>query len=149
MDDMNDMNELPEDLARALKALDARAERAAGKVDSARVAEAVLKRLGEPDIATRRPLWRMTGVRVAAAVVLLAASAVTAQRIFTSARASLPLALQADSMSVGDLNDALQAVDEARLAGSSIVSTTVTVDDLTETELKALLAALESTGETS
>jgi hypothetical protein len=148
---MDDMNELPDNLARALQDLDARAARAAAKVDSAHVAEAVLKRLGEPDVETRRPMWRLTGVRIAAALVLLAVSGVTARRIVIGRHASLPLTVQADSMTAGDMDDVLKAVDDARVAGHSAFAPAVSVDDLTEAELKALLAAMESAavGETT
>ena len=147
---MDDMNELPDNLARALHDLDARAARAAAKVDSAHVAEAVLKRLGEPDVEMRRPMWRLAGVRIAAAAVLLAVSAVTARRMIVGAHASLPLAVQADSMTAGDMDDVLKAVDDARLAGHSVFApAAVTVDDLTEAELRTLLAAMESARETT
>ncbi len=147
---MDDMNELPDDLARALQDLDARAARAAQKVDSAHVAEAVLKRLGEPDVEMRRPMWRLAGVRIAAAVLLLAVSAVTARRIAIGRHTSLPLAVQTESLTTGELNDMLKAVDDARVAGRAVfASAAVSVDDLSEPELKALLAAMESARETT
>jgi hypothetical protein len=143
---MDDMNELPDNLARALHDLDARAARAAAKVDSAHVAEAVLKRLGERDVEVVRPMWRLTGVRIAAALVLLAVSGVTARRIAIGRHMSLPLAAQTESLTTGELNDVLKAVDDARVAGRPVFApSAVSVDDLSEPELKALLAAMEST----
>jgi len=142
---MDAMNELPDELARALAALDAQAARAAARVDPARTAAEVARRLREPASLTPwRPLWQLTLLRVAAALVLLVTGAVTARRLgwpFMRV-AALPVAAQPE-LTAGQLADLLTLVDASRtdtLVPATL--TTVTVDDLNEQELVSLLATL-------
>ncbi len=146
MDAMNEKDELDGNLARALEALDARATRAAQKVDAELVAARVLKRLREGDVEPLwRPVWRLTLVRAAAVLVLMAAATVTVLRFASRSRSpvALPVAVQAEQFSTGELDSMVTAVDEARAAGrAGAVTTAVTVDDLNVQELVALLTAL-------
>ena len=147
MDAMNGKDELDGKLARAFDALDQRAQRAARKVDAELVAARVLKRLGESDAEpVWRPMWRLTLLRAAAALVLMAATAVTVVR-FTSRSGSglmLPVTVRAEEFSAGELDSMLTAVDEARVAGrSGDVMTAVSVYDLDEQELRTLLTVLD------
>jgi hypothetical protein len=146
MDAMNERDELDGNLARALEALDARATRAARRVDADRVASAVIVRLREGDTEPSwRPVWRLTLVRAAAALVLLAATTVTVLRFASrsGSAVALPVAVQAEEFSAGELDSMSTAVDEARAAGrADAVAPAVTVDDLNVQELVALLTAL-------
>ncbi len=145
MDAMNGKDELDGNLERALGALDARAARAASKVDAELVAGRVLKRLRERDLEPSwGPVWRLTLVRAAAALVLMAATAVTVLRFASRPdAAALPVTVQAEEFSAGELDSMLTAVDEARAAGrAGAVTTSVTVYDLNEQELVSLLTAL-------
>ncbi len=146
MDAMREKEELDGNLARALEALDARAARAARKVDADVVASAVLERLREGDTEPSwRPVWRLTLVRAAAAIVLMAATTVTALRFASRSRSAdaLPVAVQAEEFSAGELDSMSTVVDEARAASrADFVTPAVTVDDLNVQELVALLTAL-------
>lgn len=146
MDAMNEKDELDGNLARALDELDARAERAARKVDAELVAARVLKRLREGDAEPAwRPVWQLALVRAAAALVLMAATTVTVVRFASRPvhGVTLPVAAQAEELSAGELDSMMTAVDEARSAGrAGAVTTSVTVYDLNEQELVALLTAL-------
>jgi hypothetical protein len=143
---MNGRDELGGDLRRALDALDRKAERAAQKLDAELIATRVLKRLQEGDAEpTWRPLWQLTLARAAAALILVAAATLTVLRVAShrGSGTALPVAVQAEEFSAGDLDSMLIAVDAARLAGrDGPVTTSVSVYDLNEQELVALLAAL-------
>ena len=158
---MND--ELPDDLARALKALDGDAARAASRLDSARVASAVIERLRtEPAIAAapvRR--WHGGAVRIAAAAILLLVGGVIGQRLIirppssgVSDFAGLPVVVSADSMDAGQATELLAAVEQVRAVPAGVTdsatstASTVSVDDLNETELRTLLRIMESSEET-
>jgi hypothetical protein len=146
MDAMNGKDELDGNLARALDALEVRAQRAAGKVDAELVAAAVLKRLRTGDVEpVARPLWQLTLVRAAAVLVLMAASALAVARFVSppGSADALPVAMQAAEFSAGDFDSMMTAVEEARSASrAGAVTTSVTVYDLNEQELVALLTAL-------
>jgi hypothetical protein len=146
MDAMNDG--LPDELARAMAALRADGERRAAAVDPARVSRAVLERLKEPAPAAR-PAWQLASVRVAAAVVLIAAVGAAVEFGVPGAgrrAAVLPLESVAESFDAGQVDAMLQAVDSARQsdARGSTVAGSVTVEDLNEQELQTLLSQMDS-----
>jgi hypothetical protein len=153
MDAMNGKDELDGNLARAFDALDQRAQRAARKVDAELVAARVLKRLGESDAEpVWRPMWRLTLLRAAAALVLMAATTVTVVRFASRARPALTLqmAAQFDDLPAVDLDSMLAAVDEVPAALTATYSpSTATLDDLSVQELEALLTAMDSPGGTT
>ncbi len=140
------MNELPDDLRRALAALDARATKAAAQVDAERVAARVLQRLrSEPAPAATPRHWR-TALRVAAAVVVLAAGTVLV-RVLTDDRpgapvATLPLELP-ESLSTTQATALMDAIT-AGTDSAAAAPVTLTLDDLNEAELRALLQAMQS-----
>lgn len=146
-------DELPDNLARALKALDDNAARAASRLDPARVASGVLERLRtDPDVlVTPARRWNGGALRVAAAAILLVIGGVIGQRLARpvssgiSDFAGLPVALSADSMDAGQATELLAAVEQVRAAPAGVTDSaaamarTVSVDDLSETELRTLL----------
>ena len=147
-------DELPDNLARALKALDDHAARAASRLDPARVASGVLERLRtDPDVlVTPARRWNGGALRVAAAAILLVIGGVIGQRLAirpvsrgVSDFAGLPVALSADSMDAGQVTELLAAVEQVRAAPAGVTDSaatmarTVSVDDLSETELRTLL----------
>ena len=149
---MDDVNEVPQELREALDALEARASRAAARVDAERVAARVLARLRtEPvtDVPARRWTWR--ALRVAAAVVVLVGAGLMLRH--NSARppadVGLALPLVSDSLNSDQAEATLQAVGQVRASDTTTTSGTVLVDDLTESELRALLQAMQSTTEGS
>ena len=150
---MDDLNEVPKELRGALDALEARAARAAGAVDAERVAAKVLERLRmEPveEIPARR--WTWTGLRAAAAVFLLLGAGLVARQLALRAPVHVGLALPviSDSLDRQQAEAALGAVGQLRAGDTTAtVGTTVLVDDLTETELRALLQAMQSMTEGS
>ena len=151
---MDAMNELPPELARALTALDAKAARSAAKVDSTRVAEAVLTRLREPEVQAARPFWQLRTARIAAAILLFAAVGVA---IRSNAHrsgmtiVSMDTAQQADSFDAGQVDSVITAVKEDARPTASTAPTgaAVTVDDLNEQELQVLLTSMDSSEGTS
>lgn len=142
-------DDLTPEIREALQGLNVRAEAAARSVDARRVADGVAARLraapeqrrlnGGTNASAR---W----IRRAAAVVLVAGGAVTAAVLTNAgAPASAALPVNIDSLSASDSQAIMIAVEQARTApDSSIASSVVTVDDLNEQELRALLQALES-----
>jgi hypothetical protein len=158
---MND--ELPDNLARMLQALDADAARAASRLDPARMAHGVLERLRTEPVAPDVPARRWTGGarHIAAAAIVLLIGGVIVQRLAITPAGGgvtvftgLPVSLSADSMDAGQASDLLAAVEQARAvpAGGTDSATTaahtVSVDDLNETELRTLLRIMESSEET-
>ena len=141
---MDEMNELPDNIARALRELDDQAGRAAARLNPAHVAESVLHRLREPMAEIRLATWRLTMVRVAAAVVVILAGGATALRLArhsaASARSALPMGLAVDSLSSGDLSSLLTDVND--FGESGVLTQPATLDDLTEPELQRLLSQL-------
>ena len=145
MDQLND--EMPESLARAMKALDDEAGRAAGRVDATRVAEGVLRGLREaPPAAAPRPLWQQRWLRIAAAVVLLAGGATLALQLAGPARTAQVAVGVPDSLSAVQAQALLDAVDSLPvLAGDSLPALVITMESLNESELLTLLQTMEST----
>jgi len=158
-------DELPDNLARALKALDDDAARtAARRIDEGRVAGAVIERLHREsaDDAESAPAPRRrygASLRVAAAAAVLAIGGAIAQRLaFSPANGpgvvGLPVFLATDSLDAGQATELLAAVEQVRAmpvgGADSSVSTTrpVSVDDLSVTELRTLLRIMESPEET-
>jgi hypothetical protein len=142
---MDGVNDLPEDLKRALDALDARAARAASGVDAGRVADRVLARLRTEPVEAAAPRWR-TALRLAAAIAVLATGTVVVRVLTEGAR---PAAVAALPMDLPDSLSSAQAAAliEAVAAGSDsagITAAAITVDDLDEAELRALLQAMQS-----
>ena len=151
-------DELPDNLARALQALDGAAARSAAQLDEQRVATGVLERLRRepavPAVPARR--WRGVSLRVAAVAVVLVIGGVIAQRLAISPVggrndfAGLPVQLPADSLDSGQATELLAAVEQARAVPAGIADSatttarTVMVDDLSETELRTLLRIMES-----
>lgn len=146
---MND--ELPDNLARAMKALDADASRAAERVNPDRVAERVIARLREaPAVEVAAPA-RRTWIRVAAALLLLLTGALLGryalgpQAPVLNARTDLPVQA-GDSLVVAQTDALLNAVEAVRTVSTDTVEarTVVSVEDLNETELRALLQSMAS-----
>jgi len=149
-------DELPDNLARALKALDDDAAlTAARRVDPDRVASGVLERLrreSADEVVTPPAQRRRHGaaLRVAAAVAVLAIGGVIAQRM--AVKPGVP----ADDMSwLSMYTDSIvtAAAQASRVPSESpetavTLASAVTVDDLSETELRTLLQIMESSEET-
>jgi hypothetical protein len=143
---MND--ELPDDLARALKALDDDASRtAAQRLDPERVAGAVLEQLRrEPAAPAPVRRWHGGTLRVAAAAVVLVIGGAIAQRLVVR-----PVVPADDTAWLSIYTDSIvtAAVQASRVPAESpettvTVTSAVTMDDLSETELRALLRIMES-----
>ncbi len=156
------MNELPDDLERALRDLDALAARRAEGVDAERVAARVTARLlAEPvrgaRFATRTwalPLsQRWVGLAAAALVVVLAGT--VARGILWPAGVAtivpVPVIAQGiDSLDVQGLERLLRVAGEVRPSTAEPVRTSVsgTWDDLSEAQLRAVLQAVQQSKET-
>ena len=152
------MNELPDDLERALRALDAKAARRAAGVSAELVASRVLARLraegSRSPVRGIRP-WgaapRWVGLAAAALVVLFAGSAVTVL-LRTGAVPAVPVPVVAqglDSLDVTGLERVLRVTGQVRPQAVVAVQAAGygTWDDLTEEQLRALLQAVQHTGE--
>lgn len=151
---MDPVNELPDRIARALEALEARAGRAAAGVDQERVADRVARRLrdGEmpatPGVLPRLLAWPRALKVAAAAAVLLTAGSVAILRLGAGhERGSVAAQLDGvDSLSVSEAEAVLNVVDSIRAVNASVPETSaVSVEDLSEQELRALLQAMQST----
>jgi hypothetical protein len=156
---MDPVNELPDGIARALKALDARAARREAAVDPERVVQRVLARLrSEPAAPVGLPglaswVWGVPRtLRVAAAAVLLVLAGATGLVMVRGGRApagagvaTLPVVVQVDSLSQAQAEAVLKAIDDVRAVnGGTPAASTVSVQDLSEQELRALLQAMQS-----
>jgi hypothetical protein len=151
---MDDLNELPDDLKRALESLDARSERRARAVDPRRVAERVLARLRSEPAEDARPRWQgllRVAALAAAAVIVLAALSVAVMRIRTgsiapeSAAAALPVELDQESLAVGQADALLKAAENIPVtAAAETEPSMVTVEELDEQELQTLLHDMET-----
>jgi len=152
------MNELPDDLERALRDLDAQAARRASRVDPERVAAHVMARLrAEPARVVARP-WglpvsaRWVGMAAAAAIVVLAGT--MARSILWPGGAvgvAVPVLAQGiDSLDVQGLERLLQVAGEVRPSTAEPVQVSVsgTWDDLSEEQLRAVLQAVQQSEET-
>lgn len=147
MDPVKD--ELPGPIAAALKALDARAARAAARVNADRVAARVMERLRREGAVEPRRVWwvRPAVLRVAAALVVLLGVGATATRILdhgaTTAAVRLPVAIPVDSLSTQQLEAVLREAAQLRAANFVPVSSSnQLLDSLSEQELQKLLASL-------
>jgi hypothetical protein len=148
---MDVMTELPDDLAKAMGALDARAARAAARVDAERVAARVLERLrSEPDVVGPLRPWRV--LRIAAALALLVTGGVVVRRVMrddavTVVRAALPVDVP-ESLSTRQVEAVFEAV-AAVPSDTAVIMTSaaVSVEDLNEAELRALLQAMQTESE--
>ena len=132
-----DEQELPPSLKKAIERLDVKGHAAANRLDLEKVRAGTLERLkSAPPAAAplRRYVWR-----AAAAVALVLAGSVLVTK--QGAR-GLPIAL--DSLDAADSTAVLAVVNEVAVADSALVSSVVSVDDLNEQELRALLQALEN-----
>jgi len=155
MDDMNREEDLPPALRTALESLQARAERAARKVQVERVATHVLRRLADEPAAPT--LWGMgagRALRVAATVALLVTGGTLAATLLRNGAAPAPdtacampsclrglTAAQSDSL--------LRTLDEVRVLNGAPRSSSALVEDLDAQELRALLQAMQNTEEAS
>jgi len=153
---MDELNELPKRIRDALDARDARAARAAAGLDAERIAVRVLERLrSEPaELPARR--WTRAAIRVAAALAVLVAGVVVARQQIQrpgSERALVVGALDAlDALNAQQAESVLAAVEQLRAVDTTALATataSLTVDDLTEAELRALLQAMQSETEES
>lgn len=151
---MDPVNELPTGLAKALEELDAKAQQSAARVDAERVAARVLARLSEepetPVTLMGRVLRAPRALRVAAAAALvIVAGTVTMMGVRgTGNPAERAIALPVsgvDSLDQREAEAVLQAVDRLRPVNASVPrASAVSVDDLSEQELRALLQAMQS-----
>jgi len=161
------VNELPEDLERAFRTLDAQAARRAERVDPERVAAQVLERLRAEKAPAPRVLSLFPGFRLsafgfqrpafalaaAAAVVLLVGSVATGllRRDVTTPSIGVPVVAQGlDSLNQQQLETVLRVAGDVRpLAVQSFGSPAGMWDDLSETQLRAVLQAVQQVqGET-
>ncbi len=145
MDPMN--AELPDKLAAAVRALDARAAAHAAQVSPDRVASRVLERLRREGAADSR-IWWMSPValRAAAAVVLLVAAGWTVSAVrqhSAQAAVRLPVSIPVDSLSAQQLEAVLKAAGEVRAANFvPVTSSSGSLDRLSEQQLQQVLASL-------
>jgi len=138
-------DELPEEIRAALAKLDARAEAAAQRVDVGRIVDGVLN-----DVKTAREERRANDgagkaarwIRAAATIAGGAATAVLVTKNEAPEIAGLPLNI--DSLHASDSQAIMIAVEGLRSPDTTIASAMVTVDDLSEQELRALLQAMEN-----
>ena len=154
---MDPMSELPDGIARALKALDADAARREAAVDPERVAQRVLARLRSEavaPVALGGARWVWSGprtLRLAAALALLVAAGTTSLVIVRGSRipvpagaAALPVAIPVDSLSQAQAEAVLKAIEDVRTVNAAAPApSTVSVADLSEQELRALLQAMQ------
>ncbi len=140
------MNDVPDDLAKAMDALDARAARAASRVDAERVAARVLERLRtEPVVVRSAGPLRM--LRIAAVLALLVTGGLVVRMLVdegpAAAVATLPVDVP-DTLTTNQVEAVFEAVAAAP-SDTAVVSTArVSVEDLNEAELRALLQAMQS-----
>lgn len=150
---MDAMNELPDDLAKALKALDERAAKRARSVDPGRVSRTVLERLRVEPAPAERPMWvrhwRAMAL-AAAAVVVLAVLSVAVLRTQGArsgaavAATALPLELDTQALAEGQAQALLQALEEVPAAGATYGEPSLgSVEELNEQELQTLLRDME------
>ncbi len=144
------MSELPGDLERALRELEARAARRAAHVSSEQVASRVLARLrAEPAAGAGRwaPARRWVGLAAAAVLVVIAGTVgVWLAYRGGAERAPVPLVARGlDSLDVPGLERVLRVTDDVRpqVSGPVQVSTSDTWDDLSEAQLRAVLQAVQ------
>ena len=145
MDRMND--ELPPAVGEAWKALEARADQRAARVDVDRVAAGVVERLRREGARPSRFRWITPAtLRAAAAVVVLVAGAAVV-RLTTRGHEAvrLPVGISAiDSLSSGQLEAVWEATGDVSPVADSVApaSAGTSLDDLSEAQLEVLLASL-------
>lgn len=162
------MNELPEDLERAFRTLDAQAAMRAERVDPERVAERVLERLRTEEAPAPRVLSLSPGSRLhasffrlpasgsrlhafalaaAAVVLLLAGTTITGllRRDVATGSIAVPVVAQGlDSLNQQQLETVLRVAGDVQpLAVQSFESPAGMWDDLSETQLRAVLQAVQ------
>ncbi len=148
MDPVRD--ELPLEMAAAVRNLDARAAARAARVDVERVAEQVVERLRREGLAEPKRLAWLTprALRIAAAVVVVAAAGATI-KLAVPRPVPVPLPLpqvQAaiDSLSTGQMESVIKAAGEVRASGAvpAQALSGSSYDDLSDQQLQTLLASL-------
>jgi len=148
------VNELPEDLERAFRTLDAQAARRAERVDPERVAARVLERLRTVDAPAPRvrslfPGFRLPAFALAAAAVVLLLAGTTVvgllRRDVASGSLAVPVVAQGlDSLNQQQLETVLRVAGDVQpLAVQSFGSPAGMWDDLSETQLRAVLQAVQ------
>ena len=139
--------ELPEKLEAAVRSLDARAAAQAARVSPERVAAKVLERLRREGMV-ETPVWwlRPAVLRVAAAAVLVVAAGWTATVVRQHAAQTavrLPVTIPVDSLSTGQLESVLKAVDQVRSHNfGPVAASNGSLDSLSEQQLQQVLASL-------
>jgi hypothetical protein len=155
------MNELPEDLERAFRTLDAQAAMRAERVDPERVAARVLERLRTEEAPAPRVLSLSPGSRLhasffrlpafalaaAAVVLLLAGTTITGllRRDIATGSIAVPVVAQGlDSLNQQQLETVLRVAGDVQpLAVQSFESPAGMWDDLSESQLRAVLQAVQ------
>ncbi len=148
---MDELEDLPNELARALDRLDARAERRAARLDAERVSAAVLKRLREePEVAVHRRFGAPALVRVAAGLaIVVTAGAVGARLLHHQSPEWLPVvdARTARTLAGTRADSLLKAVDHIQVLNAAVPVTSASVEELNTQQLRALLQAMQSSEE--
>ena len=156
---MDELEDLPKEIAQALGLLDARAERRAAHVDAERVSAGVLRRLREePEAASLSVLGRRFGlggmVRVAAGLAILVVAGVVGARLLHEREAPshtgwLPVvdAHAARALTTAGADSLIRAVDHIQVLNGSAPSTSASVEELNGQELRALLQAMQTSEE--
>lgn len=155
------MNELPDELLRALRRLDAQAARRAEGVDPERVAARVAARLREEPVSASPVVarsWafpvapRWVGIAAAAMVIVLAGTLARGiLRPRGAAEVAVPVLAQGmDSLDVSGLERLLRAAGEVTPSSAEPVrvARSGTWDDLSEEQLRAVLQAMQQSEET-
>ena len=152
--DENLNDQLPGEIAGALRKLERDAAQRAMSVDAGRVAARVLARLREePATPLRAPRWNLVALRIAAVLALLVVAGALAKRFVFVPRGGTEVATlsvvpaSVDSFAPADATALLGAVEDAHdAAGGVLPATTVLVEDLSEQELETLLKTMDSSG---
>jgi len=157
MDDMNREDDLPPVLGQALESLQARAERAARKVQVERVATHVLRRLADEPAVPALWGWGIgagRALRVAAAILLLVTGGTLTMTLLRSDAApaldtacAMPSCLR--GLTAAQSDSLLRTLDEVRVLNGAPRSSSALVEDLDAQELRALLQAMQNTEEAS
>jgi hypothetical protein len=138
----------------ALRAVAERLGRAAAeRVDVERTAERVVARLRE-DARRARQLRRWlepTGLRIAAALVIVAGAGLVARGLWRASPGQ-PVAAESTTgelaeLSAAQLRELLGTVDRPAADQDVVLAQDVDLDDLSAAQLRALLASLEGTAE--
>jgi hypothetical protein len=143
---MDGVNELPDYLTKALETLDARSARAAARVDAERVAGRVLARLRSEPVVAVAPRRTWTALRIAAVLAVFVTGGLFVRAVSDWGRPATVAALPVDvpeSLSAQQATAVLDAV-AASTDSAAWTATVVSVEDLNEAELRALLRAMQS-----